>query len=153
MVNRPQAFEPGTPYNAQVETAGGVSAAVITPLAGPSVANPYDAESRRDMADRLGDVFEQLKARGYAAGGVIDAVRTQFVPTFGQDMAFAFAPGFAAGGVPERPTARLAPVTFVLDGQAFQGFQGTTDAVSQLGKFAAQRRLAGAGRKPGWHGA
>lgn len=95
----------------------------------------------------LGQIFEALQARGYALGGAIGGLE----PALAGGLSVSL-PRLSLGGLGNRPSSNLQPVTFVLDGQRVDGFQAAPGAVGELMKASAHKRVRSNGRKPGWYG-
>lgn len=95
----------------------------------------------------------------FATGGLVSAPRmprvnlSGIVDSLTQGMAYQ-APRFADGGMVAIPAqAQGRPISLTIDGRTFEGLTAPEQVAEDLTRFATNRRMRSAGRKPGWVGA
>ena len=91
-----------------------------------------------------GGLVTMPKMQPFNIGGIVDSL------THGMQYTV---PRFADGGlvaVPAQSQGR--PITLSIDGRTFDGLTASEKTAEDLSRYATNRRLKSAGRKPGWVG-
>jgi phage-related protein len=96
-------------------------------------------------AFKMGGMVQMPALPQFNLGGLVDSLTHGMVYQV---------PAFADGGmVPAQAQGQGRPVTIVMpDGRTFEGLTASDKTAEELSRYATNRRLRSAGRKPGWVG-